>query len=772
MKNSILAIFFILHISIFGQNKEYVLYKDSTKTSDLRTKDLLSRMTDDDKALQLMSVWLTNFSYIQDNGELDINKMKRKFGEGMNSLQPSFADIEKTVKERNLIQDYLMNYTRLGIPSLFIDEGLHGLMRPQSTVFPSALGMASSWNPELIEKVYHVVAHEMRSRGTTLALSPVIDISLDPRWGRTEETFGEDPYLTGRLGVAAIKGFQGSSDGTIDKNHVGATLKHFTGHGVAEGGINQAPANVSLRNLYEKHFPPFREGIKEANPIAVMPSYNEIDGVPSHINKWLLKEVLRKQLGFQGMIISDYYGINQLEEKHKVTADVLATAEKSFNAGVELEMPSPNYFKKIPELIQLGRIKRDDVDRAVYKVLKYKFDLGLFDHSKIDIKEAVKVSKLQSSKDLALQAAQQSIILLKNDGTLPLDKRKIKKIAVIGPGADKDLYGGYSGAPYEGVSLLQGIQKKVGKNVEIVTAEGVKFTKNATNAHDNWQIDLIEFPSHTENLALIKEAMEVAKKADVIILAVGENEQLSREAWSKIHHGDNNTLDLVSDQQELADSLLSLGKPLVVYLQNGRPLSIKKLNNDANAVIEGWYMGQHAGTAAADVLFGDVNPSGKLTITIPKSVGQLPLFYNHKPSAQSQDYISEDIEPLYPFGYGLSYTTFEYSKPRLSDSEISINGNTVVTVKVTNTGNLKGDEIVQMYIRDEVSSVTRPVKELKDFQRISLALGESKEITFKIDSSKLSFWNLDMKNTVEPGKFKIMVGPSSNKIQEVELIVK
>lgn len=756
-----------------AQGKKTARYKDDSLSSEQRAKDLLGQMTDEEKSWQLMSVWLSDFSYMQDkDGVLDLKKMKRKFGNGVNSVQPTFGEITSTIDERNYIQKYLLENTRLGIPALFVDEGLHGLMRPQSTVFPQVIGLASSWNPELVQEVYDVVGREMRSRGTTLALSPVIDITRDPRWGRIEETYGEDPFLNIQFGIAAVRGLQGSSDGEIDENHVGATLKHFCGHGKPEGGLNQAPANISRRVLYETQFAPFKATVKNAKPIAVMPSYNEIDGIPSHSNKWLLSDVLRDEFGFDGLIVSDYNGISQLETKHFVAEDIEHAAEIAFNSGVQIELPTGRYFKKLPELIAKGRVIQSSVDSAVYQVLKYKFDLGLFDNPYIDEDKAIEVSKLNSSKELALKAAQESIVLLKNDGVLPLSKTNLKRIAVIGPGATSHLYGGYSGAPYVGVSLFEGIQAKVGKKVDVVTAQGVLLTMNAKDeAQMNWKIDAIEFPTHEMNLRLIKEAIDLAKTADVIILAIGENEQLSREAWSPSHLGDNMTLDLLSDQQELADSLLSLGKPVIVYLQNGRPLSVNKLNSEANAIIEGWYMGQEAGNAAADIIFGDVNPSGKLTITIPKSVGQLPLFYNHKPSAQFHDYISQDIKPLYPFGYGLSYTTFLYSDPTLSKETIKPDGNTTVSVTVTNAGQVRGDEIVQLYIRDEVSSITRPVKELKGFKKISLNPGESKEVSFSIDHSKLAFYNRDMELIVEPGSFLIMLGSSSDDFKEVRLSV-
>lgn len=758
-------------IIAFGQNSDIPLYKNSAYPSKQRALDLLSRMNQDEKVAQLVSSWLTNFSYDQSGG-LSEEKMDQIFKQGINSVQPSFAPISKTIEERNTIQTYLLEKTRLGIPAIFVDEGLHGLMRPESTVFPQAIGIACSWNPELVEQIYDVIAREMRSRGTGLVLSPVIDMNREPRWGRTDETFGEDPYICSQMGIAAVRGFQGSSDGTIDENHVASTLKHFSGHGQAESGINKAPANISRRILFETHFIPFQKVIKAASPKAVMPSYNEIDGVPSHGNEWLLTDVLREEFGFEGIIVSDYAGIVQLVHPHAVAQDNSHAAELAFNAGVQIELPMEMCFQHIPELLDQGRISQADVDSAVYQVLKLKFDLGLFENPFVEEKRAIDISKLESSRKLALKAAQQSIVLLKNDGTLPLSKSEVKKIAVIGPGADSHSYGGYPGAPYSGISLLEGIQAKVGQDVEVVTSQGVKITENGKDdSRYNWMVNEIIFPSREDNLKLIDKAKEVASTADVIILAIGENEQICREVFGPQHLGDNFTLDLISDQQELVDTMLTLGKPVIIYLQNGRPLSINKLNEKANAIIEGWYMGQEGGAAAADIIFGDVNPSGKLTITFPKSVGQLPLYYNHKPSAQFTDYISLDNNPLYSFGFGLSYTTFSYSEPKLSNEIMDKEGSSTVTVTVTNSGEVKGDEIVQLYIRDEVCSVTRPVKELKGFKRVSLNPGDSKEVRFTIDKEMLSFWDIQMNYVVEPGTFKIMIGSSSEELKETILTV-
>lgn len=748
-------------------------YKDSSLEVKERVADLMKQMTIEEKTAQLMGLWNGGVEDFKPEIFSDPVKMKEIFGNGCHSVHPAPFGIIETVEQRNKIQKYLVEETRLGIPALFVDEGQHGMMRPDSTVFPQAIGMACSWDPELFEKIYSVVAHEMRSRGTHHALTPVIDVCREPRWGRVEETYGEDPYLNGMLSCAAVKGLQGTDTGKIAENHVGATLKHLVGHGESEGGQNQGPANYSMRVLRDYHMPPFRMCIKNVKPVSVMPSYNEVDGVPSHANEWLVKEVLRKEWGFDGMVVSDYYGVDQLFNKHFVAEDAKEAAMISFNTGVQYEFPQGNLYKFLPELLKEGRIDKKDIDKAVQQVLTMKFELGLFENPYTDVADAIAVSKSPEHRELALKTAHESIVLLKNDGILPLRKDKYKKIAVIGPCA-RDLYfGGYAGEPCSKTSLLDGITAKVGADTEVLFAQGCRLTTNTSKSYFNWKNDEIMFASREDNLKLIKEAVEVAENAEIVILAIGENEHLCREAWAKNHIGDNMTLDLFGEQNELAEAITALGKPVVVYLTNGRPLAINALVKTVPAIIEGWYMGQETGTAAADVIFGDVNPSGKLTITVPKSAGQLPMYYNHKPTAQYMDYISQDINPLFYFGFGLSYTQFKYSEPVLVKKSIRKDETTQVAVEVTNIGEAAGDEIVQMYVRDVVSSVTRPVKELKGFKRISLMPGEKKRVTFDIGPDTLAFHNIDMECVVEPGLFEIMTGSSSRDedIQKVALCV-
>ena len=750
------------------------LYKNAALPLKIRVKDLLKRMTIEEKTAQLMGLWNGGVEDFKPEIFDDPVKMKEIFGLGCHSVHPAPFGIKETVRLRNRIQKYLVEETRLGIPALFVDEGQHGMMRPESTVFPQAIGMACSWDTGLFEKIYSVVAHEMRSRGTHHALTPVIDVCRDPRWGRTEETYGEDPYLNGMLSTAAVKGLQGSDTGKVAPKHVAATLKHLAGHGQSEGGQNQGPANYSMRVLRDYHLPPFKMCIDKAKPVSVMPSYNEIDGVPSHANKWLIKDLLRKEWGFTGMVVSDYYGVDQLFNKHFVAEGPEDAAMTGFNAGVQYEFPQGNLYRYLPGLLRQGKVNLQDIDKAVEQVVTMKFELGLFENPYVDEEKAISISKSPKHRNIALEAAHESIVLLKNDNLLPLPKDKYKKIAVIGPCAKDIYFGGYAGEPHQKISLLEGIKAKTGKGTEILFAQGCNLTTNTSTSYFNWKYDDIKFASREDNLKLIAEAEKVARKAEVIILAIGENEHLCREAWAKTHIGDNMTLDLFGEQNDLAETIFALGKPVVVYLMNGRPLSINSIAKKARAIIEGWYMGQETGTAAADIIFGDVNPSGKLTITFPKSAGQLPMYYNYKPSAQFMDYISQDINPLFSFGYGLSYTRFSYGKPVLKKKTIRTGESVQVAVDVTNAGKVSGDEIVQLYIRDMVSSVTRPVKELKGFRRISLKPHEKMKVTFEVGPAELAFHNIDMNYVVEPGKFEIMTGSSSRDedLQRTELTVK
>ena len=756
-----------------AQSTNHFPYQNSKLSINIRAKDLLSRMTIEEKVAQLLAI--NNEAYKKDF--LTDSVMAIKLGNGIGSIQPDFTKIVPTIEMRNTVQKYLKEKSRLGIPAIFVDEGCHGVLKPEATSFPMPIALSCSWDTSLVKKVFSVTANEMRSRGAQFSLTPVIDISRDQRWGRLSETFGEDPYLSGLLGVSSVIGLQGTNTGIVAENHVAATLKHFAGHGQSENGINQGPASFPERTMRELHLLPFQMTIKKAKPVAIMTAYVENDGIPCSMNTWLLKKVLRGEWGFNGIIVSDYYSIEQLWHAtfmhgHFVAKDAKDAACLAFNAGVNWDLPDGSSFSFIPELIKDGKINQSDVDSAVFRTLKLKFQLGLFENPYVDAIKAVEISKLQTSSDLALESAHKSMVLLKNDGNLlPLPKGKYKKIAVIGSCAKDIFLGGYSGDPYHRVSILDGIKNKTGKEADVFFAQGCYITTNfdSTSSYKNIITNDIKFPSYEENMKLIAKAVETAKRAEIIILAIGEHEQISREAFQS-SLGDAATLNLLSNQDELTRALVATGKPVIVYLMNGRPLAINYQTQNVPAIIEGWYLGQETGTAVADVIFGDVNPSGKLTVTVPKSVGQLPMYYNYKPTAHI-DYVSLDSKPLFPFGFGLSYTTYTYNNLKLTKDSMDVNEAVIASIDVKNTGKMKGDEIVQLYIRDKISSVTRPVKELKGFERISLEAGQTKTVQFTIDKSMLSFWDINMNFTTEPGDFDIMIGSSSVDLQTVKLTV-
>ena len=753
-------------------------YRDPSLPAEARAADLLSRMTLEEKAAQMVGIWQKKAEMLVDaEGNFDPGKARAAFkdGHGLGQVgrlsdaggSPAEPwrgkDARGQAELANAVQKFFAEETRLGIPVIIHEECLHGQAAVGGTSFPQPIGLGATFNPELVEALYAMTAEETRTRGAHQALTPVVDVARDPRWGRVEETFGEDPYLVSRLGIAAVRGFQGdASEATLrGKTRLLATLKHFVAHGQPESGQNCAPVNVSMRELREVFLPPFKAAVQEAGAASVMASYNEVDGVPSHANRWLLRDVLRKEWGFEGFIVSDYYAIWELSYRpdthgHFVAADKKEACALAVRAGVNIELPEPDCYQHLVELVREGALRESDLDDLVAPMLLWKFKLGLFDDPYVDPARAEQVVGSDANRKLALQAAHETVTLLKNDGNvLPLDLKSLGTIAVIGPNANRGLLGGYSGVPKHNVTVLDGIRARVDGRAKVLYAEGCKITLGGS-----WNEDLVVPSDPDEDRRQIAEAVQVAKQADVIVLAVGGNEQTSREAWSLQHMGDRTSLDLVGRQDELVRAMLATGKPVVALLFNGRPLSATTLCQNAPAVVECWYLGQESGHAVADVLFGDVNPGGKLPISIPRSVGHIPAFYNHKPSAR-RGYLFDDVSPLYAFGYGLSYTTFELTNARLADATIRRDGSTRVSVDVANTGDREGTEVVQMYVRDRVSSVTRPVKELKGFRKVRLSPGQRMTVELEITPASLAFHDIDMRYVVEPGEFSIMVGTSS-----------
>ena len=764
--------------------KPVLPYQDATQSVDARVADLLGRMTLAEKVMQMQCLWQQKSTILTDKGDFDLVKAAKAYPDGVGMIArpgdrvgvtaPTGAGDSGGVPNRNAfeaatlvnaMQKWAVEGTRLGIPMFMHEESLHGFVAKDATSFPQAIGLASSFDPDMATRIFTVAAKEARARGCNHVLAPVVDVAREPRWGRIEETYGEDPHLCGEMGRAAVIGFQGETL-PLAPDKVFATLKHMTGHGQPENGTNVGPAEVGERDLREDFFPPFEKIVKTTNIRTVMPSYNEIDGVPSHANKWLLTTILRGEWGFKGITVSDYFAIHEMITRHHLVTDDTEAAFRAVNAGVDIETPDRTAYPHLTDLITAGRITEAQIDTVVTRILEIKFQGGLFERPYVDAKIADSLTATPEAVALAREAATKTPVLLKNNGILPFLPAKLGKLLVLGTHARDTPIGGYSDVPRHVVSILDAVTAEgKAKGFTVDYSEAVRLTEGHI-----WGQDVINWTPDSVNDKLIADAVEAAKSADTILMVLGDNEQTSREGWADNHLGDRDSLDLIGRQNDLAAQIFALGKPTVVFLLNGRPLSVNLLNDKADALVEGWYMGQETGNAAADILFGRANPGGKLPVSIARNVGQLPIFYNYKPSAR-RGYIDGDTSPLFPFGYGLSYTTFDISAPMLSKTGIGTADSVDVAVDVTNTGQVAGDEVVQLYIRDDVSSVTRPVKELKHFKRLTLKPGEKQTVTFTVTPADLQFYNVDMQRVVEPGTFTIMAGANSVDLKTAVLTV-
>jgi beta-glucosidase len=760
-------------------------YKDPRQPVDVRVEDLLRRMTLDEKVAQLETVWESKAKLQDARGTFSPELASKNFPNGIGGFaRPSDyrgvtatngaagaagetvnRDARQTAEYVNAAQHWAVDHTRLGIPILMHEESLHGYVARGATSFPQAIALASTWDPELVTRVFGVAAREARARGAALVLAPVVDIARDPRWGRIEETYGEDPYLSTQMGLAAIEGFQGRTL-PLPADKVLVTLKHFTGHGWPENGTNVGPAHIGERELREEFFPPFEAAVKTFPIQSLMASYNEIDGIPSHANSWLLNDVLRREWGYKGAVVSDYYGIRELVTRHHLYSDVKDAAERAIKSGVDVETPDPEGYAHLGELVREGRVPMALVDQAVRRVLTLKINAGLFENPYPDVATAQAKTATPDAIALAREAAGKAIVLLKNDrNLLPLDSTSIHRMAVLGTHAKDTPIGGYSDVPAHVVSVLDGITDEAHGRFAVDYSEGVRITEGHC-----WSCDQVKLTPAAVNRKLIAAAVQTARRADVVVMVLGGNEATGREAWADTHLGDRNSLDLVGQQNDLAKAIFALHKPTIVVLLNGRPLAVNYLAQNANALLEGWYLGQETGHGVADVLFGKVSPGGKLPVTIPRSAGQLPVFYNHKPTSR-RGYLFDTTAPLYPFGYGLSYTSFDVSAPRVLTPTIAANQPARIAVDVANTGSRTGDEVVQLYIHDDEASVTRPVIELRRFQRVTLQPGQRRTITFELTPDDLALWNPDMNKVVEPGTFTISAGPNSVDLKSAKLTV-
>lgn len=768
-------------------SSERMIYKDAAQPVAARVEDLLRRMTLEEKVAQMIGIWEKKRDVQDAKGNFSATKAARAFPNGLGQItRPSdkrgvtagnnaagvTADaVNRTAQETadyiNAAQRWAVEQTRLGIPLIMHEEALHGYVARGATSFPQSIALASSWDPALVERVFGMAAREMRARGANLALAPVVDVARDPRWGRIEETYGEDPHLVGEMGLAAIRGFQGTTL-PLGPTKVMVTLKHMTGHGQPENGTNVGPANISERTLRENFFPPFERAVKELPVQAVMASYNEIDGIPSHANKWLLDDVLRREWGYKGSVVSDYFAIKELNTRHKMYGtDMAAAGRRALDAGVDMELPDADGWSTLAAMVKSRQVPQEQVDNAVRRILTMKFQMGLFENPYADARTAEAKTATPDAIALAREAAVRSMVLLKNQNNLlPLDPAKVGKMLVVGTHARDTPIGGYSDVPKHVVSVLEGMQQAAQGRFSVDYAEGVRLTRSR-----QWAGDKVDLVPPAENAPLIEEAVRKAAAADTILLVLGQNEQLSREAWADQHLGDRQKLDLIGEQNELARRLFATGKPVVVVLLNGGPLAATYLEANAPAIVEGWYLGQETGNAVADVVLGRANPGGKLPVSVPRSEGQLPIFYNHKPTSR-RGYLFDSTAPLYPFGYGLSYTSFDVGAPRLAKATIGRDETVRVSVDVANTGRRAGDEVVQLYVRDDEATVTRPVLELKHFQRVTLQPGEKRTVTFDLKPADLAFWNVEMHRVVEPGTFTISAGNSSTSLKATTLTVR
>jgi beta-glucosidase len=769
----------LLAVPAAAQSARPAPYQDPSQSIDARVGDLLKRMTLEEKVAQLQGFLVRDAHPFDDKGNFVGGPEAAGLVNGAGSvwvMPPGGLGGDRfggnprdRILRLNAVQKYMREKSRLGIPVFSMAEALHGYMAAGATSFPVPVALGGTWDQALVERVFTVAAQEASARGVRQVLAPVLDLARDPRWGRFEECYGEDPYLVSRMGMAAVFGLQGREE-AIDQQHVEVTLKHFAGHGQSEGGRNIAPLSFGDREFRTNHLYPFEMAVKVAHAHSLMASYNEWDGVPNHVNHKLLTDILRNEWGFQGYVMSDGGGIDVLYENHNAVAGPNEAGIMSLEAGLDYDLGGKGRcFSRLAEDEKAGKVSMASIDRAAAGVLRVKFLCGLFEHPYTDPDVEDKVMNTDEHKALARQAADEALVLLKNDAhVLPLDASKIKTLAVIGPNAADIHLGGYSAVPMQGVSVLDGLKEFAGQSIKVLYAEGCKLTANHASG---WLVN--ENPvmnDAADDSRLIDEAVATALRSDAVVLVLGESELLRREAWSEEHRGDRDTLELVGRQHDLARAVLATGKPVVVLLVNGGPLAVNYLQENAHAIVECWYAGQQTGQAVADVLFGKVSPSGKLSVTFPRSVGQIPDYYDHKPS-RMRSYVQADSTPLYPFGFGLSYASFDYKNLRVSPATIAPAGTASVSIDVTNSGAVKADEVVQLYIHAVVSMPTRPVEELKDFQRITLNPGETRTVTFALTPDKLESYDIAMRRTVEPGDFDVLVGRSSADVVKASLKV-
>lgn len=751
-------------------------YRDPAAPLEERLDDLLGRMTLAEKLAQIGCVWST--SLLADGGGLAIGRAREKLRHGIGHVtRIGGATVLRPAESAafaNAIQKFLREETRLGIPAIIHEESCAGYTARDATCFPQAIGLASTWDPARVERMGEVIRAQMRAAGGHHTLAPVLDVARDPRWGRTEETFGEDPYLISQLGIAYVRGVQGDD---LARGIV-CTGKHFLGYGASEGGLNWAPAHLGRREMLEIYALPFEAAIREAGLASMMNSYGEIDGIPVGASREVLRDLLRDTLGFEGVVVSDYFTVATLMSYHRVADDEGEAGRLALEAGIDVELPATHcYGEALARKIAAGEVDVALVDAAVRRLLRMKLQLGLFENPYVDADAAPRVFDTPPQRALARELARRSIVLLGNRGVLPL-RKDLRALALIGPGADsiRLLQGDYHypahlemmfGPVREGdlsprpagqvdlaqhfpamVGVLEAIRARVSAATEVLHARGCDVTGEDRSGFD--------------------QAVAAAQRAEVAIVVVGDRSGLV-DGCTSGESVDRAGLGLPGVQQELVERIVATGTPVVVVLLNGRPLALPWIAAHAAALVEAWLPGEEGGTAVAEVLFGDCNPSGRLPVTLPRDVGQVPRFYNHKPSGgRSQwkgDYADLPASPLFPFGHGLSYTSFEYADLEVSPGAVEAEGRVRIRCRVRNAGPRAGEEVVQLYVHDPVASVTRPVLELRGFVRVPLEPGESRVVEFELAAAQLAFYRSDMRFAVEPGAIEVLLGASSQDIR-------
>jgi len=740
------------------ENTDTPNYMDASLSAEKRVEDLMSRMTLVEKVYQMNQfVGLEHMRRAEKN--LTLEELHNNDAQGF--YENVFSDdVAKmcsegkigsflhvlTAEEANLLQELTLK-SRLKIPVLIGIDAIHGnALVSGTTVYPSPITLAATWNDDFLYQVGKQTAQEMRATGSHWAFTPNIDVLRDPRWGRVGETFGEDPFMVGNMGVAMINGFQ-QNDFTGNQKVI-ACAKHLIAGSESINGLNAAPTDVSLRTLKEIYLPPFKKAI-DAGVYSIMTAHNEINGIPCHMNKWLMTDLMRKEWGFNGFYVSDWMDIERIATLHYTAKDFKEAAYLSVDAGMDMHMHGVDFPEKVIELVNEGKLPIERIDQACSKILTAKFKLGLFENRFVNLNKINEHVLIPEHKELALETAQKGIVLLKNNGILPLKKTNSKqKILVTGPNANNQ-------------TILGDWHKPQPEDNVVTVYEGIK----ALGSSKGYDVSFFNSGESTRSIedGIIKKAVNASKNVDYVVLVVGDSSlrYIGKEKTAGENMG-RASLDLPGQQLELIQAIKKTGTPVIIVLVNGRPISEPWLQDNIPAIIESWEPGIYGGKAIAEILFGVINPSGKLPLTVARSVGQLQMIYNHKPSQYFHKYAVEKTTPLYPFGFGLSYTNYNYSKPQLSKNVLGKGEEITVSVNVSNTGKMDGEEIVQLYIRDNVSSATRPVKELKGYQRIFLKEGETKKVDFTINAETLAFYNINMEYCVEPGEFTIMTGASSD----------